>query len=138
MPNNPTLGAPKNIFRLQPSPSSSIDGDPDSRGVHHSASDPDPPMSQYTSVQSVPGRITDGGRTTSIMNSISARDRRTSSAVSVQRVGKTLSKLFKPERKVGKAPGFTSELRTILFGSCASYFPTFPSAYDVLMRSNRA
>jgi len=141
MSNGPKtcLDAPRNTFRLQPSPSSSIDGDPDNYGVHHSASDPDSRMSQHTSVRSVPGRMTDDGRTTSIMNSVSTRDRRASPAAeSVQRVGITLSKLFKPERKVGKAPGFTRELRTILSDSCASYSPTLTSAYDVLMWSNRA
>ena len=50
----------------------------------------------------------------------------------------TLSKLFKPRRKIGKAPGFTNELRTILLGSYASYSLIFMSAYDVLMRHNRA
>ena len=73
----------------------------------------------------------------SIPNPVNSQDRPASSATSVQRVGAALSKLLKPKRKVGKAPGFTHELRTILFGSCASCTPTFPSASDVLMWSNR-
>lgn len=140
MSNDPktSLDAPKDTFRLQPSPPSSIDGDPDNCEVHHPASDPDPRTSQYTSVRSVPGRMTDGGRTTSIVNSVRTQDRRASSAASVQRAGMTLSKLFKPERKVGKAPGFARELRMILSDSCMSYSPTLMSAYKVLMWSNRA
>ena len=111
----------KDTFQLQPSPPLPVDNDTDNRGVHHSVSNPDPQASRRTPVQFVPGTITDGDRTTSVVNPVSAQDRQASSTTSVHIVGTTLSKLFKPERKVGKAPGFTHELKTILFGSCASY-----------------
>lgn len=123
MSNDPktSLDTPKDTFRLRPSMPSSIDGDPDNCEIHYPASNLDPRMSRHTSVRSVPGRMADGGRTTSIVNSVRTQDLRASSAASVQRVGTTLSKLFKPERKVGKAPGFTRELRMILSDSCTSY-----------------
>ena len=56
----------------------------------------------------------------------------------VQVVGTTLSKLLKPERKVAKPPGFKHEMRSILFGSCASCTFNFPNASNVLTGSNRA
>jgi len=140
MSNDPTTSpdASREAFRFQHPPSPLIDSDPDNCGVRCSVSDPDPQTSRRTSVQSVPGMMTDDGRAMSIANSVSAQDRQAPSATLVQRVGMTLSRLFKPRHKVGKAPGFTSKLRTILFGSCASYSPTLISAYDVLMRHNRA
>jgi hypothetical protein len=141
MSNHPTTSpdTSKEIFRLHPSSSSPIDGDPDdNRGVHRSVSDPDPRTSCRTSVQSMPGSMTDGGHTTSIAGSIGTQNRRASSMTLVQRTGTTMSKLFKPERKVGKPPGFMRELRTILFGSCALHSPAFLSEYRVLMQSNRA
>ena len=140
MSNHPTTSPnpSTDTFRLQPSPSFPIDSDPDNCGVRCSVSDPDLQMSRRTSVQSVPGRMTDDDRTTGIANSVNTQDRWASPTTLVQRLETTLSKLSKPGRKVGKAPGFTRELRTILFGSCASYSPTLMSAYGVLMRSSRA
>lgn len=93
-------------------------------------------MSHHTLVQSVPGRAANGDRASGAANS-STQDQRASSTTFVERVGATLSKLLKAERKVGKAPGFTRELRMILFGSCMSRSLTSPSASD-LTRSDRA
>lgn len=136
MSNDPTTSQDisKDTPRLQSSLLSPTDSDPDNCGILHSASDPDPQTSRRTSIQSVLGRMTDGGRTTSILTT---HDRRASSVTFMQRAETALSKLLKPKRKVGKAPEFMRQLRTILFGSCVPYSPIFPSVRDVLISSNR-
>ena len=124
MSTDPTAspGTSQDTFQLQPSPPPSIDDDPDSRGVYRLVPNLDPQTSR-TSVESVPGTMVDGDRTTSVVNLVGTQDRQASSTTLVQTIGMALSKLFKPARKDSKAARVTHELKTILFGSCASYFP---------------
>ena len=137
----------QDTFILQPPPSYPADSDPNIGGRHHSPSGPDsqtsfpyvhPSPDRHPSVQSVPRRMTDGGRTTTVADSVGTLNQRASSMTLVQRVGTVLSKLLVPKRKVGKAPGLRHELKTILFGSCTSCSLTFPSESHVPMPSNRA
>ena len=125
---------------LQPSPSYPANNDPNIGGCHHSPSGPDPQTSspdvhpspdRHTSVQSVPRRMTGGGRTTTVVDSVGTQNRRASSMTLVPGVGTILCKLLVPKRKVGKAPGLRHELKTILFGSCTPCSLTFPSKSHV-------
>lgn len=125
MSSDPSKDAP----RLQSPSSPPIDADSDNYGDHSSASDPVPRISRHSPAQSPPGIAADGGRNANTAGTISAQDRRASSATLVQRVGTTLSVFLSPKCKVGKAPGLTRQLRTILFGSCASHAPAFPTVW---------
>ena len=122
-------------FQLQTSRSQHTDNDTDGDGGHHSPTHPVshrsfsdvPRPGRRTSAQSFRRRMTYGGRTTTIPNSIN-KDPGASSLTMVQRARSTLSTLITPEHKVGKPPGLLRELRTIVFGSCEScrliFFPS--------------
>ena len=115
---------------LQTSPSHHTDNETDNDGGHHSPSHQVPPRSfsdiprpgRRTSAQSFRRRMTYGGRAASISGSVATQHNPNGSSLTVlQRARSTLSTLLVPGHKVGKPPGFMHELKTILFGSCASY-----------------
>lgn len=114
-------------FQLQTSRSQHTDNEDNDDG-HHSPSHTVPPRSfsdiprpgRRTSAQSVRRRMTYGGRATSVPGSVSTQDPGASALTMVERAKSSLSNLLVPEHKVGEAPGFLRELRTIMFGSCAS------------------
>jgi len=129
-----------------PAPHPTIDNDPDNEGGHRSPSHPVPPKSfsepstkpgRRTSSQSFRRRTTWGGLNTSVANSNTTQDRDAPSTTILQRARTNFSNLFVPEHKVGKAPGVMRELRTILFGSCASWCLICLWVSEVLMPATR-
>ena len=129
------------VFQLQPTSHFATDNDHD--GYHspsHSTpqrSASEPPYGHepgsYTSSQSFRRRMTYGGWGAKPERPVNINKKNFSaSTVSlVQSVKTKVSNLFVPGHKVGKAPGFLLELRTIVFGSCTSIRPICFRAYLV-------
>ena len=109
------------------------DNDTDNDGGHHSPShivsprsfsDAYPKRGYRTSAQSTRRRMTYGGRTTSVVNSVNTLGQAAPPTTTMlQRARMGFSNLLVPGHKIGKPPGFVRELKTILFGSCASCYP---------------
>ena len=127
------------VFQLQPTSHFTTDNDPDNDG-HHSPSHSVPPRSfsepqygphRYTSAQSFRRRMTYGGWGAKTERPVNINKKNFSTISLVQSVKTKVSGLFVPEYKVGKAPGLMLELRTIVFGSCASTRPICFWAYLV-------
>jgi hypothetical protein len=106
------------------------DNDPDHEGYHspshpapippRSATDPQHRGGRHTSAQSFRRRMTFGGWGAKQERPLETNEKNVSKISLAQTVRKKVSSLFVPEHRVGKAPGIWRELRTIIFGSCAS------------------
>lgn len=104
-----------------------LDNDPYNEGGYHSPFHTVPPKSlsepqrhgRRSSAQSFRRRMTWGGQRVGVENPVDT-EMNSSTTSLVQRVRTKVSTLFVPEHKVGEAPGILRELRTIIFGSCAS------------------
>ena len=122
------------ILTRSPPPLQRTVPDFDDEGGHHSPSHPVPhksktdeyPRRGRTSAQSTRRRMTYGGRATGMPNFFSTQGQGASpSTTMLQRARTGFSNLLVPGHKVGKPPGFVREMKTILFGSCASCCPIF-------------
>jgi hypothetical protein len=69
-------------------------------------------------IDSVRARSTWGGD--GIMNGVNSATPQNHGVTKLQRVRARFATLLVPEYKVGQPPGFMRELKTILFGTCAS------------------
>lgn len=124
---------------VQRSPSQRTDNDFDDDGGYHSPTHTAPPSPfvdppiyppryppryrRRTGAQSGRRRTTFGSRSEAEPRPVTATSEQgTPSITMIQRMKTNISTLLVPGHKVGDPPGFVRELKTILFGSCASYW----------------